>query len=98
MPARHRLPRKLEQVIKTLGIGTGQKGMSLGPFHDRFDLRAERANFAGLDLDSRRPSRQQPPSYQISGQSRSPRGQAECRNPEPVRGTEHALIDRNQFP
>ena len=25
MPARHRLPRKLEQVIKTLGIATGQE-------------------------------------------------------------------------
>ena len=69
MPARHRLPRKLEQVVKTLGIATGQERMSLGPFQDRFELRAERAHFAGLDPDSRRPSRQQPPSYQIAGQS-----------------------------
>ena len=98
MPARHGLPRKLEQVVKPLGTATGQDRLGLGPFDDRFDLRPNERHLAELDLDMRRPSRQQSRSYQIASQSCSPRREAECRNPQPVRGTEHALINRNPIP
>ena len=56
MPARHCLPWKLEQVVKTLGIAAGQNRMSPSALYNRFDLQAKGANLAELDSDSRRPS------------------------------------------
>ena len=89
LPARHGLPRKLEQVIEPLGTTAGQDRLGLGPFDDQFDLRTARAYLAELDLDLSRPGRQQSRSYQITGQSCSPRREAECRHPQPMQGTEH---------